>query len=253
MLRQDAFSFGKAISDLWLMENICDRSADLPMDDEQIRDTRQKVSQVLEDIKGMCAAADLADRIGPEIGRFERALVNGSLKELAGRCDHLRERLLDELETEFYFRILRDDVQYYGQRAPFGDIVAAKFEAATGDIEQAARCLALQQPTACVFHLMRAMEIAVRRLARKSGMTITPQTTWRQLTGNMDGQIRRMGERTAKQKQRKNDWEAARVNLHHLGSVLRNNTMHPAAVYTQNEAKHIFNTVSVIFKALCKL
>jgi hypothetical protein len=253
MLKQDAFSFGKAISDLWLMENICDRSADLPMDDKQIGDTRHKVRKVLQDIRRICFGSDLDDRIGPEIRRFRTALKNEHLKEIAHRCDHLKERILDELAKEFYFHVFRDDSRYYGQEAPFGDAVTTKFEAATHEIEQAAKCLALQQPTACVFHLMRAMETAVRRLARRLRMTITPQTTWRQLTGNMDAQIRNMPERTERQKDKKNNWEAARVNLHHLGSVLRNNTMHPAAVYTQDEARHIFNAVGVSMKALCDL
>lgn len=252
MLRQDAFSFGKAISDLWLMETICDRSADLPMDEKQICDTRQQVREVLQAIDHICAGAGL-EGIGPEISRFQTAVENEPLKDIAHRCDHLRERILDELKREFYFHVFHGDSQYYGQRAPFGEAVTRKFGAATDDIEQAAKCLALQQPTACVFHLMRGMEAAVRRLARKLGMTITPQTTWRKLTWNMDAQIKNLPQQTKREKQKMNNWEAARVNLHHLGSVLRNNTMHPTTVYTQEEAKHIFNTVGVSMKALCDL
>ena len=253
MLRQDAFSFGKAISDLWLMETICDRSADLQMDEEQISDTRQKVHAVLHDINRICAVSGLGDRIGAEITRFQTALEREPLRDIARRCDHLKERILDELKKEFYFHVFQGDIQYYGQRSPFGDAVTRKFQAATDDIEQAAKCLALQQPTACVFHLMRGMETAVRRLARKLNMTITPQTTWRQLTGSMDVKIRTMPQRTEREKKKKNDWEAASVNLHHLGSVFRNNTMHPTAVYTQEEAKDIFSAVGMSMKTLCYL
>jgi hypothetical protein len=253
MLKQDAFSFGKAISDLWLMETICDRSADLQMDEEQVCDTRQKVHEVLQDISRVCAGSDLEDRIGPEIRRFQSALEKEPLKDIAYRCDHLRERILDELKKELYFHVFHSDTQYYRQRAPFGDAVTRKFEAATEEIEQAGNCLALRQPTACVFHLMRGMETAVQRLAKRLRMTISPQTTWRQLTGNMDAQISNMPQQTKREKQKKNNWEAARVNLHHLGSVLRNNTMHPTAVYTQEEAKHIFNAVGVSMRTLCDL
>lgn len=223
------------------------------MDDEQVLDTRQKVDTVLQDIRRICAGSDLDDRIRPEILRFQTALKDEPLKKIAHRCDHLKERILDELTKEFYFHVFRDDGSYYGQEAPFGDAVATKFGVATDDIEQAAKCLALRQPTACVFHLMRAMESVVRQLARKLKMTVTPQTTWRQMTGNMDAQIKKMKEKTGRQKQKKNIWEEARVNLHHLGSVLRNNTMHPTSVYTQDEAKHIFNAVRVSMTTLCDL
>ena len=89
MLRPDAFSFGKAISDLWLMETICDRSADLELDEKQICDTRQKVQEVLQDINRICAVSDLEERLGPEIGRFQTALKKDPLKVIAHRCDHL--------------------------------------------------------------------------------------------------------------------------------------------------------------------
>jgi hypothetical protein len=253
VLTHDAFSFGKAISDLWLVENICDQSADLPLNDDQIRDTRQKVHDVLQNVSRICAGSDLEDGIGPEVGRFQAALEKEPLKDIASRCDHLKERILDELQREHYFHIPRNDSRYFGWRAPFGDAVTEKFAAATDEIEQAAKCLALQQPTACVFHLMRGMETAVRKLAKKLGMTITPQTTWRQLTGSMDVQIGGMPQRTQKQKKNKNNWESARVNLHHLGSVLRNNTMHPTAVYSQDDARHIFTAVGVAMKMLCDL
>jgi hypothetical protein len=113
--------------------------------------------------------------------------------------------------------------------------------------------LALQQPTACVFHLMRAVEIAVRQLSMRLNVTITPQSTWRQMTGQMDPKIRSMPTATESQKRKKNNWEAASMNLHHVGSVWRNNTMHPAASYTQGEARDVFTATRVFMNGLCDL
>lgn len=253
MFGQHALRFGKAISDLWLMETICDRSVDLEMDEKQISDTRKRVRNTLQDIGRICANSDLKTSLGPEIRRFRKALKMEPFRDIARRCNHLRERILDELKNEYFFHILQEDSDYYDQRAPFGDAVATKFEAATNEIERAAKCLALQQPTACVFHLMRGMETAVQRLARKLKMKITPQTTWRQLTGSMKTKIEKMSQKTEKLKERRHDWEAASANLHHLGSVVRNKTMHPDRVYTQAEARHIFITVGVSMDALCDL
>jgi hypothetical protein len=59
--------------------------------------------------------------------------------------------------------------------------------------------------------------------------------------GNCVNKIKQMPDATKAQKRKKDDWEAARVNLHHVGSVWRNNTMHPAASYTQSEGRDVFN------------
>jgi hypothetical protein len=141
----------------------------------------------------------------------------------------------------------------YGQKAPFGDAVANKFKRAIDEIENAGNCLALRQPTACVFHLMRAMEIAVRQLGRRLNINITPQTTWRLMTDQMNAKIKTMPAAADAQKRKKNNWEAASMNLHHIGSVLRNNTMHPAASYTQAEARDVFNATRVFMNGLCDL
>jgi hypothetical protein len=41
------------------------------------------------------------------------------------------------------------------------------------DISEAAQCLALNRPTACVFHLMRVMETGVQILGNRLGIQLT--------------------------------------------------------------------------------
>jgi hypothetical protein len=253
MLKREALEFSTAVSDLWLMENICDRSSDLEMDEQQMLDTKLKVQEVLENVRRICALSGLNDAIGPELERFHTALQNKPLADIAQRCDHLRNRILDELAQEHYFQVSRKDVKLYEHEAPFGDAVARKFEMAASDIKNAGNCLALHQSTACVFHLMRALEIAVRQLGRRLNVTITPQTTWRQMTSQMDPKVRSMPVATEGQKRKKNKWEAASMNLHHVGSVWRNNTMHPAASYNQEQARDVFTATRVFMNGLCDL
>ena len=196
------------------------------------------------------------DRLKPDIDRLEaviwppRPMPRLGPDAIATAITHFMSRLQDELDSQYFVHLDEQDVQFYGQKAAFGAVVAKKFPKAAEDIEGAGNCLALQQPTACVFHLMRAMEIAVRRLSNRLKVTITPQTTWRQMTGNMDPKIKAMPERTEQQKRKKNDWEAARANLHHIGSVWRNNTMHPANSYTRSQAGDVFNAVRVFMTGL---
>ena len=235
------------------MENICDRSATLPLDAQQIHDTKAKVKKVLQKIRRICIQSGLSDAIEPELKRFRTALKNEPFKQIASRCDHLRNRILDELAKEFYVNVHRQEVRFYGHNALFGEGVAKKFKQAAVDIENAGNCLAVQQPTACVFHLVRAMEVAVRQLGKRLKVTITPQTTWRNMTGQMDTIIKKMPNATTAQQKKKNKFEEAIVNLHHVGSVWRNNTMHPAASYTQDEARDVFNATRVFMNGLCDL
>lgn len=207
-------------------------------------------------------ACELAriDRIKPDLQRLQDMIwrphpampATGSPAIAAG-ITNLLSRAQDELAARHFFGLKEEYVKFYGQKDAFGAAVGKKFKAASSDIEQAGNCLALEQPTACIFHLMRAMEVAVRQLARRLNITITPQTTWRQMTGAMDHKIRAMPETSDRQKHSKNDWEAARANLHHVGSVWRNNTMHPATSYTQSQALDVMNAVRVFMSGLAAL
>jgi hypothetical protein len=254
MLKQAALEFGRGLVDLKLMEMTCVQLTKAirpptPAENDQLR---HHCIQVLGNLKRVCILSDL-DEVLPEIDRFGHALVKMDFNDLKSRAEHLRNRLYDELKNEYYLQVDRSEVRFYDQDHLFGEKVSARFKAAAADIKNAGNCLALQQPDACVFHLMRAMEVVVRDLARRLKMTITPQTTWRQLTGNMDVKIRAMPEATNAQKHKKNEWEANRANLHHVGSVWRNTTMHPATSYTRAQARDVFDAVRVFMTRLCEL
>jgi len=59
----------------------------------------------------------------------------------------------------------------YVERSGFGPEVQVAFPASHVEINAARHCYALGQPTACVFHLMRAVEHGLRELAACSGIT----------------------------------------------------------------------------------
>jgi hypothetical protein len=216
------------------------------------------LQEALRATREACILCDM-DNVLPELDRLEQFVwppqrVPQALSDhIANSINHLLSRLQDELKQQFFFHLAQQDVPLFVNKRLFGDLVAKKFSKASADIANAGSCLALQQPTACVFHLMRAMEIAVRQLGKRLNVMITPQTTWRQMTGSMDPKIRAMPETTDRQKRKKNDWEAARANLHHVGSVWRNNTMHPATSYTQSQALDVVNAVRVFMSGLSAL
>jgi hypothetical protein len=107
----------------------------------------------------------------------------------------LRRRIHEDLEDQVCF-IVNDPstirrffkVQHYevfdadiliplGADELFDPSVAARFPACVDDIEQAARCFISNRYTACVFHLMRVVEVAVHKVAKLCGST-DPKASW---------------------------------------------------------------------------
>jgi hypothetical protein len=256
MLKKAALEFGRALAQLGQLEWTCVLSRKLNPNViyDESGTLRRDTVHILGNLKRVCILADMQEVLR-EIERFSALVTSAtvSIEDVKGSAHHLLQRLLEELDSEHYFQVDRADVRFYDQDAAFGDLVADKFKPAKADIKSAGNCLALQQPTACVFHLMRAMEIAVRQLSKRLKVTIAPQTTWRQMTGLMDDKIKKMPENTEKLKRKKNEWEAARANLHHVGSVWRNNTMHPATSYTRSQAHDVLNAVRVFMRGLAVL
>lgn len=184
---------------------------------------------------------------------------NRSLGELAPEFTQLRVRIQEDLTRKEFLFVSEESAQLYNESDPRRGAVKGtdpfqlgnKFKKAHADIASAGRCLAIGEGTACVMHLSRALETCVQNLSRRLNITVTPQTPWRHLTGRMADEIKKMNN-PAKAK-KKNDWEDASVNLHHVGSVWRNKNMHPAEHYTPSQAKDVFDACRVFMTSLCRL
>ena len=254
MLKKAALDFAQVLSDLRFREIQLQSAATITLSRAQLDGLKADLAASLTGVRRACILGNLIDEIGPELTRLESVIPHRPVHSLGQSCEHLRLSIQDSLANEWYFQVDRTDVQFYGKEGLiFGPGVNSKFKKAAVDLENAGNCLALQQPDACVFHLMRAMEVAVQSLGRKLKVTIRPDSTWRKITGEMDDKIKKMPEKTNAQKLRKNAWEEARANLHQVGSVWRNNTMHPAISYTRGQARDIFEAVRVFMNALARL
>lgn len=74
MLKQAALEFGRALADLRFMEIFCGNLAGYQLTPEQQRDSREKMQDVLGNLKRVCILSDLDQEIGPELDRFQAAL-----------------------------------------------------------------------------------------------------------------------------------------------------------------------------------
>lgn len=78
--------------------------------------------------------------------------------------------LHEELEDEGVVRIPYDRIGYFEKPDAFGPEIAAAFPSCQRDIERAGTCYALDQPDACVHHLMLVLERGLNALAGRLGV-----------------------------------------------------------------------------------
>jgi hypothetical protein len=137
-----------------------------------------------------------------------------------------------------------------GSYAPDFDV---KFPTAVYETDEAGKCLALGRSTATVFHLMRAMEISIKAVARCLGVpdpTKDHERSWGKILETIKQAI------DAKTKQ---GWANASdkpffadvyVSLDAVRVAWRNTTMHVENKYTEDEAEQIFLSVRGLMRKL---
>jgi hypothetical protein len=168
---------------------------------------------------------------------------------IASAVDDLRRRLLDQAELTTCLSLSSKERDLYEPRAPlFGTEFEAKF-ATDGafELDEAAKCLALERSTACVFHLMRLMEISVRAVARCLGIPdpIQPaDRSWGAVLTKVRNGINAKWPTVAVRSSGEGEtFDALYASLDAVKNPWRNSTMHPANKYTEKEAEHVFAAV----------
>jgi hypothetical protein len=154
------------------------------------------------------------------------------------------KRLKDDLSQTMLYAVQPDAAKYFGP-APFGDTVASAFKSSLRDIGDAGKCLAFGQGTACVFHLMRVMEVGLRSLGKSlNNPDLDPKRnpSWEAILKKCDDELAKP------LKDRSSEWKAddlfnskAIANLRAVKNAWRNPTMHVEINYEPDEAEDVFN------------
>jgi len=136
----------------------------------------------------------------------------------------------------------------------FGPAVSAALTSTLFDIDEAAKCFAVGRYTACVFHLMRVMELGVQRLGETLQVKIdTRNETWHQILLHVNVAIEQMPRKTEEEKAAKIQYATCAAHLSNVRIAWRNEVMHPKATYTEDEARDILSHVKTFTRDLAKL
>ena len=199
------------------------------------------------------------DRMKPDLDRLENVIWPphpGMPKvgpdAIATAITHFLSRLQDELGSQYFVHLNEQDVKFYGQKTLFGVVVADKFPKASEDIEAAGNCLALQQPTACVFHLMRTLEAGLRALATDVGLIFDKQN-WHNIIEEIESAIKRERETLPKGTERDHRLtflSAAAKEFFYFKDGWRNHVSHNRSSYDQYQALSAFEHVRTFINHL---
>ncbi len=120
----------------------------------------------------------------------------------------LHNDILSELAEQYFFRVPASRRSLIDQGSLFGESVQMHFPEASPDIAAAGRCLAKDEWTAAVFHLMRVTELAQRKLATDLGIPDVQKQDWAAVTNRIEKKLREieMKGRASHQGRNSADW-----------------------------------------------
>lgn len=98
--------------------------------------------------------------------RYRTHLEAGKMKaeEIESASDELMQRFKDETDALKLFYVPNDKIIFYNRTDLFGDDFKSNFPTANSEIIEAGNCFAFDRFTACVFHLMRSLEVVLKSL-----------------------------------------------------------------------------------------
>lgn len=195
------------------------------------------------------AATRMADVLqdNPQMVRF---------RDVSSAVADVESRLRDECQLISFVVLNRVQKSYFGDANELvGDWdINRIFPDAARELEESAKCIALQRPTAAVFHAMRMLEIGVRKLAELLSIgdpTKPAERNW----GNILRLIKERIDEVYPKSQRHPDSDGAAfekmyASLDAVKNPWRNGTMHVETFYTESEAVHILRCVAFFMKTL---
>ena len=215
------------------------------------RDIAEMRSKI-EDIRDVATALDLPMTTGvsvellDELAKFPSPDASGKVDPSQSSFSRLTaglERLQSikyEASARIFLGLNAGGASLWNPAHPiFGQPVHDAFPSAISDIEESAKCLAVDRGTACVMHLMRAIEVPLKALA--SMLNIGTQNDWgsyiREIDRELSSRMKASGKRSADEL----FYAEAAEAFERVKRAWRNRTMHVDAVYTVERARQIFD------------
>jgi hypothetical protein len=178
-----------------------------------------------------------------------------------GKVDIFAKIFEHEIGLISLLAIPADKLSFYADPTPFdgkngSGKVSERFPKASGEAVRAARCLAVGQQNASVFHLMRVLEIAFRAISRGLGMPDPMrdrERNWANMLTRVKQQIdanTTANPPVANWASDKGFYESASAALEAVRNPWRNPTVYVEVDYSEDEARQIFEATRNLMRHL---
>jgi len=210
-------------------------------------------AHVIEDVIEKCILLGLPTTQS-HAERARRKLDSGCTNsEMKTEAYEVRKQLHNELKRHRYLSIPEKDASLYEKSDPFGQDVSNALPDAATDIHESSRCIALDRPTAAVFHLMRAVEHGLQKFAAKLGVLMPSEMVWQEILNALNRPIAALPQQAQSDKDYKTACAEVAAHLFYVKLAWRNPTMHPKSLYSPEEAREIFERSGSFLRELVKI
>lgn len=170
--------------------------------------------------------------------RFKDGLrADTSPMEYGQFLEEAQRRVWDELESRTFIAVDQSEARYFDD-SQFPASVLERFQEAIFDADEAGKCLALERPTACAFHLMRVTEYGLQAVGKKLGIK-DERPNWDAVILKIDAELKK----PYKERDHKGMADFLANVSAHLNAVKvawRNRVMHIDRKQTMEEAREIY-------------
>jgi hypothetical protein len=210
-----------------------------------LRITSSLIIEVLREVAD-CNSGKLERYVGTD----NKVRVGGPMQpnRLAHHLEAIQATLMSELGNVVAKTVPVDRVDYICKDSEGISIWlvdtqrSSRFQASFRELQNAGECYALGQPTAAVFHSMRALEGGLRALARAFGVD-ADNKNWQNIIEQIEARIRQIGRqpRTSNTVQDEKFFGNAASHLYFVKNAWRNHVAHGLSEYSDDEALGILH------------
>lgn len=190
-------------------------------------------------------------RVQKFLGDLQVGAIRGD-QALTSALKEIDERVFEELSNG-QFRCLPSEKMYFVDRVLDGldPLLETNFPSVPDELSAGARCYVHNDNTACVFHLMRVVDLGLRCVAASLGITYTSQN-WGGVSREISDKMKATPKTPAWIK-REPIYAEVLMDIQSISKAHRNPVIHEISKnYDDNEAGYLLTVVGTFISHLAK-
>lgn len=186
-------------------------------------------------------------------------LINGILlatgpmdtARMSHYAEMLQSTMKSELSSMLFFSVSKERNDY-AKNWVTSDEILDKFPTSAVELNRGARCFAFGEPTACVFHAMRALESGLTALANVFSVPAEHEN-WHNIIEGIEAAVRELGKLPKGQAKVEEEkfFGGAVSHLYFVKNAWRNHVAHSRDSYSDGEARKILDRSKDFIESLC--